>query len=37
MRKVGLETLVQKHTAKPMRVAIEELQLQDLQNIDATV
>ena len=28
---------MQEHTAKPMRVAIEELQLQDLQNIDAMV
>lgn len=33
----GSETLIRGHTAKPMRVAIEELQLQDLQNIDAMV
>jgi hypothetical protein len=34
---VELKTLWRDRTAKPMRVAMEELQLQDLQNIEAII
>jgi hypothetical protein len=37
MRQVKSRTLLQDRTAKPMRVAMEELQLQDLQNIEAII
>jgi len=35
MRKVGSKTGWEGNTANPIRVAMEELQLQDLQNIEA--